>query len=406
MPQSEECNEHGQRNGGKDLPSVSHGSDEMAKCLEHNGHALGEIRASMGEPETGPRGEAGTRPHFRVLQRHDEGTRADRSGSSDIGPIPKAHNGPWFGWAMGLDQGRTKRYGPWRAIVPHRSPISDGPMSRRTMGPRWSGNKESLERSQKPTAHGSRYWMSADGMTFMAAIMHRYDTSSVAARTRSCSSASSLRFSICHRHWFAARLRSSNASRNMASRRSSFSSAARLRLMVRIRSLHPRWLFSHAPFTLLRSVTGLPQASHTGGFSLPSMPIPRGFPYGLSRYRAKTHLNTSHDLRMTPFSASPNGVGARRAWLSFGDVGFSGLLVSGSFSGLLGFLAWLWCGCLFFWFFLLGLSFCVFLCPGFVGSGFFGSAGFCLVWFRVPGGRGTPGAWFRRGSYPVPVRGF
>ena len=103
------------------------------------------------------------------------------------------------------------------------------------------------------------------------------------------------------------------------------------------------------------------------------MPIPRGFPYGLSRYRAKTHLNTSHDLRMTPFSASPNGVGARRAWLSFGDVGFSGLLVSGSFSGLLVFLAWLWCGCLFFWFFLLGLSFCVFLCPGFVGSGFFGS---------------------------------
>ncbi|MDU5888268.1 MULTISPECIES: hypothetical protein [Bifidobacterium] len=27
---------------------------------------------------------------------------------------------------------------------------------------------------------------------------------------------------------------------------------------------------------------------------------------------------------MTPFSASPNGVGARRAWLAFGDVGFSG----------------------------------------------------------------------------------
>ncbi|EFO78437.1 hypothetical protein HMPREF9003_0360 [Bifidobacterium dentium JCVIHMP022] len=102
----------------------------------------------------------------------------------------------------------------------------------------------------------------------------------------------------------------------------------------------------------------------------------------------------------------PNGAGARRAWLSFGDVGFSGLLVSGSFSGLLVFLAWLWCGCLFFWFFLLGLSFCVFLCPGFVGSGFFGPAGFCLAWFRVPGGRGTPGAWFRRGSYPVPVRGF
>lgn len=44
---AEECNEHGQRNGGKDLPSVSHGPDEMAKCLEHNGHALGKIRASM-----------------------------------------------------------------------------------------------------------------------------------------------------------------------------------------------------------------------------------------------------------------------------------------------------------------------------------------------------------------------
>lgn len=69
---------------------------------------------------------------------------------------------------------------------------------------------------------------------------------------------------------------------------------------------------------------------------------------------------------MTPFSASPNGVGARRAWLSFGDVGFSGLLVSGSFSGLLGFLAWLWCGCLFF---LVLSAWSVFLC-------------FPLSWFR------------------------
>lgn len=96
-------------------------------------------------------------------------------------------------------------------------------------------------------------------------------------------------------------------------------------------------------------------------WALNHAPSHADFPCDLSRYRAKTHLNTSHDLRMTPFSASPNGVGARRAWLSFGDVGFSGLLVSGSFSGLLVFLAWLWCGCLFFWFFLLGLSFCVFL---------------------------------------------
>ena len=114
------------------------------------------------------------------------------------------------------------------------------------------------------------------------------------------------------------------------------------------------------------------------------MPIPRGFPYGLSRYRAKTHLNTSHDLRMTPFSAFPNGVGARRAWLSFGDVGFSGLVVSGSFSGLLVFLAWLWCGCLFFsgsfclvclsvFSFVLvslGLAFSVLLVSAWPGSGF------------------------------------
>lgn len=59
-------------------------------------------------------------------------------------------------------------------------------------------------------------------------------------------------------------------------------------------------------------------------WALNHAPSHADFPCDLSRYRAKTHLNTSHDLRMTPFSASPNGVGARRAWLAFGDVGFSG----------------------------------------------------------------------------------
>ena len=85
---------------------------------------------------------------------------------------------------------------------------------------------------------------------------------------------------------------------------------------------------------------------------------------------------------MTPFSASPNGVGARRAWLSFGDVGFSGLVVSGSFSGLLVFLAWLWCGCLFF---LVLSAWSVFLC--------FPLSRFRWVWFfRF--------CWFRHGLVP------
>lgn len=42
-----ECNEHSQRNGKKDLPSVLYGPDEMTKCLECNVRALGRTRAAM-----------------------------------------------------------------------------------------------------------------------------------------------------------------------------------------------------------------------------------------------------------------------------------------------------------------------------------------------------------------------
>jgi hypothetical protein len=42
-----ECDEHSQRNGKRDLPSVLHGPDEMTKCLECNARALDRIRAAM-----------------------------------------------------------------------------------------------------------------------------------------------------------------------------------------------------------------------------------------------------------------------------------------------------------------------------------------------------------------------
>jgi hypothetical protein len=147
----------------------------------------------------------------------------------------------------------------------------------------------------RSTAHGSRYWMSADGMTFMA----RSCTGTTRAAWRPGPGRARPR-ARC-----GSRSATATGSRPVCGlqRFEEHGLDTLLVLLGRtpapdgpIRSLHPRWLFSHAPFTLLRSVTGLPQASHTGGFSLSSMPIPRGFPYGLSRYRAKTHLNTSHDL--------------------------------------------------------------------------------------------------------------